>query len=34
VTITIVGDGSQNKLYKYDVKNDAGALDPMIVVER
>jgi len=34
VTIAIVGDGSQNKVYKYDVKNDAGALDPMIVVER
>jgi hypothetical protein len=34
VTIAIKGDGSVNKVYKYTVKNDAGALDPMIVVER
>ena len=34
VTITIVGDGSESRIYKYGVRNDAGEFDPMIVVER
>lgn len=34
LTISIKGDGSENRPYKYTIRNDAGELDPMIVVER